>query len=313
MTHVFIINPAAGQRDHTREYTQAIERVCGARNLTYRIEISTAPGDCTRIAREAAASGEPVRLYACGGDGTLNEVVYGAMGYENAAVTAYPGGSGNDFIKIFDEPKAFYDLERLLDSEESTFDLISCNDRISVNICSVGLDARIARDMVAFKRLRLLQGMRAYIASTVVNLFKGITEHYTVKINDQVIDGRQTFVCVCNGSFYGGGFNPVPEADPTDGVLDVLIVKRVRLWQVPFVIGKYKNGQYRKLTRLATHYRTNRLTIHSQKDTALNTDGEIRPVQDVEIAIVPGKMRFFYPRGAKIFARELSIAQPVHN
>lgn len=305
MTHIFIINPAAGQKDHTREYTQAIEKACTARGLSYRIEISAAPGDCTRIAREAASSGQSVRLYACGGDGTLNEVVSGAMGYENAAVTAYPGGSGNDFIKIFNEPRAFYDLERLLDAQEATFDLIRCNDKISVNICSVGLDARIARDMVAFKRIRLLQGIRAYIASTVVNLFKGISEPYTVEINGQVIDGRQTFVCVCNGSFYGGGFNPVPEADPTDGILDVLIVKRVRLWQVPFVIGKYKNGQYRKLSKLATHYRTDKLSIHSQKDTALNTDGEIFPAQDAEISVIPGKMRFFYPKGLQIAAREL--------
>lgn len=308
MTHVFIINPAAGQKDRTREYTQAIESACGRRHLTYRIEVSTAPGDCARLAREAAQSGQPVRLYACGGDGTLNEVVSGAMDYENAAVTAYPGGSGNDFIKVFDEPQAFYDLERLLDAEEGYFDLIRCNDNIAVNICSVGLDARIAADMAVFKRLPLLHGMRAYIASTVVNLFKGITEHYRVELNGRVLDGKQTFVCVCNGSFYGGGFNPVPEADPTDGILDALLVSKVRLTQVPFVIGKYKNGQYRKLTRLATHYDTDHITIHCDQETPVNMDGEIRPMKDVEISLIRGGLRFFYPRGLRIPARELAVS-----
>lgn len=308
MTHIFIINPAAGQKDRTREYTRAIETACGSRNLTYRIEISAAPGDCARLAREAAQSGEPVRLYACGGDGTLNEVVTGAMGYENAAVTAYPGGSGNDFIKVFNEPQAFYDLERLLDAEEGYFDLIRCNDHISVNICSVGLDARIAADMAVFKRLPMLHGIRAYIASTVVNLFKGITEHYRVELNGQIKDGKQTFVCICNGSFYGGGFHPVPEADPTDGRLDILLVSRVRLTQVPFVIGKYKNGQYRKLTKLATHYDTDRITIHCDRETPVNMDGEIRLMKDVEISVIRGGLRFFYPKGLRVSVKEPALS-----
>ena len=108
MTHIFIINPAAGSRDRTKDYTQAIESVCGAKGLSYRIAVSAAPGDCTRIAREAAMTGEEVRLYACGGDGTLNEVAAGAAGFPNAAVTVYSGGSGNDFVKLFDDPKAFF-------------------------------------------------------------------------------------------------------------------------------------------------------------------------------------------------------------
>ena len=68
------------------------------RNWTTRSPSPIAPGDCTRIARDAAKSGQPVRLYACGGDGTLNEVVNGAASHPNAAVTHYAGGSGNDFV-----------------------------------------------------------------------------------------------------------------------------------------------------------------------------------------------------------------------
>ena len=78
MEHLFIINPAAGSRDRTKEYSAAIRRICSARNLNYRIEVSAAPGECTRIAREAAQTGEEVRIYACGGDGTLNEVASAA-------------------------------------------------------------------------------------------------------------------------------------------------------------------------------------------------------------------------------------------
>ena len=297
MKHLFIINPAAGSRDRTREYSVAIHEACSARNLDYRIEVSSAPGECTRIAREAAETGEEVRLYACGGDGTLNEVAAGAAGFPNAAVTVFSGGSGNDFVKLFNDPKAFFDLERLLDSEEAEFDLIRCNGDIALNICSVGLDARIGTDVASYKRIPLLTGLRAYAASTVVNVIRGIAEHYVVEINDEVIDGEHTFVCVCNGRFYGGGFNPVPEADPADGLLDVLLVKKVTRAQVPMVIGKYKNGRYAELPHLVRHLRTKELRIRCDKATPVNLDGELRMAQVVDFKVADEKLRFFYPKG----------------
>ena len=150
MKHLFIINPAAGSRNRTKQYSETIHKICRARKLSYEIRVSTAPGECTRIAREACQEGEELRLYACGGDGTLNEVVAGAAGFENAAVTVYSGGSGNDFAKLFDDPKAFFDLHRLLDAEEATFDLIKCNDDYALNICCVGLDARIGNDVANY-------------------------------------------------------------------------------------------------------------------------------------------------------------------
>ena len=297
MTHLFIINPAAGSRNRTDEYSRVIHKVCRERGLAYEVRVSTAPGECTRIAREAARTGEDCRIYACGGDGTLNEVVQGVAGFKNAAVTVYSGGSGNDFVKIFDDPKAFFDLERLLDAEEATFDLIRCNDDISLNICSVGLDARIGTDVSNYKRIPLLQGFRAYAASTVVNVIKGISEHYVVEIDGETIDGEQTMICVCNGRYYGGGFNPVPEADPTDGLLDVLLVKKVSRLKVAEVVGKYKNGRYRELQELVRHFKTRSLKILCDYEVPINLDGELRRAKEVAMSVAKEKIRFFYPRG----------------
>ncbi len=294
MKHLFIINPAAGSRDRTEEYKKKIEAACGG--LDYRIEISQAPGQCRDLAKAAAQTGEEYRIYACGGDGTLNEVVSGAAGHENVAVTAFAGGSGNDFIRMFDKPEAFSDLAQLLDAKEDTFDLIRCNDDYSLNICSVGLDARIGTDVSRYKRLPLLHGFRAYAASTVVNVIKGISEHYVIEVNGQVIDGSKTMICACNGRFYGGGFNPVPDADPSDGLLDVLVVEKVSRLQVAGVVGKYKAGKYKELPHLVRHFRTDRLKVICDKPTPINLDGELRTYQEVEFSIAPEKIRFFYPK-----------------
>ena len=295
--HLFIINPAAGSRNRTDEYSEVIHKVCRARKLSYEIRVSTAPGECTRIAREAAETGKELRIYACGGDGTLNEVVCGVAGYDNAAVTVFSCGSGNDFAKLFDEPKAFFDLNRLMDADEVTFDLIRCNDDFSLNICSVGLDARIGTDVSNYKRIPMLQGFRAYAASTVVNVAKGIGEHYVVEVNGETVDDEFTFVCVCNGRYYGGGFNPVPDADPTDGKLDVLLVKKVSRLQVPGLIGKYKNGRYKELSHVARYLQTDKVVIHCDRPNSINMDGELRTAQTVTLRLAEEKLRFFYPKG----------------
>ena len=297
MKHLFIINPAAGSSDRTETYRKQIENACIPKGLDYRIEVSAGPGDCTRLAREAAETGEEYRIYACGGDGTLNEVVAGTTGYDNVAVTMFAGGSGNDFIRIFNETAPFRDLERLLDCEEASFDLLRCNGDVSLNICSVGFDARIGTDVAKYKRLPLLQGFRAYAASTVVNVVKGIAEHYVVELNGKRIEGEQTMICVCNGRYYGGGFNPVPEADPADGLLDVLLVKKVSRVQVAGVIGKYKAGRYKELTKLMRHFRTEQVKIICDKPTPVNLDGELRTATEVTMSVADEKLRFFYPRG----------------
>ena len=297
MKHLFIINPAAGSRNQTEEYRRKITEICQAKGLDYSIRVSGAPGQCCKIAKEAAQSGEEYRIYACGGDGTLNEVVNGAAGHDNAAVTVFSGGSGNDFARMFSEPEAFRDLERLLDAEEVRFDLIRCNDDYSLNICSVGLDARIGHDVANYKRLPLLSGFRAYVVSTVVNVIRGIYEHYVIEVGGERIDGNQTMICACNGRFYGGGFCPVPTSDPTDGKLDVLLVRDVSRLKAAQVVGAYKDGKYANFPDLIRYFSTDHVKIICDKPTGINLDGERREGEVIDIRIADEKLRFFYPKG----------------
>ena len=306
MKHLFIINPAAGSSDRTAEYSAEIRTVCEARRLRYEIRVSMGPGDCANIAREAAQTGQELRIYACGGDGTLNEVVTGTVGFPNAAVTVFAGGSGNDFIRMFDNPEAFTDLNQLLDAREEQLDLIRVNDDYAFNICSVGLDARIGTDVSGYKRIPMVHGFRAYLVSTLVNVIRGIGEHYNIEINGRRMDGEYTMVCVCNGQFYGGGFHPVPEADPRDGKLEVLLVEKVSRLKVAGIIAKYKAGRYRELPEIVQHFTTDRLTIRCDNDTAINLDGELRRAKVINISVAEEKIRFFYPAGTRLVVKKIA-------
>ena len=129
-----------------------------------------------------------------------------------------------------------------------------------------------------------------------------------VELNGQRFDDEYTFVCICNGRFYGGGFNPVPEADPTDGLLDVLLVKKVTYLQVPNAITKYKNGRYKELPHLVQHFRTKEVTIHCDKVIPVNVDGEAVMAQTVNLRLADEKLRFFYPKGLSY-----AVKEPVHS
>ena len=296
MKHIFIVNPAAGKSDRTAEYRRSIDRRLRRAGWVHELSLGGAPGECRTLARQAAQSGEEVRLYACGGDGTLNEVVNGVVGYGNAAVTHFPGGSGNDTIKIFDDPAAFTSIERLLDAEEARFDLIRCNDSYALNVLSIAL-TRVGTDIARFKRLPLVSGKGAYILSIFSNMLHGLTADYTVTLDSgEVFSGRKTMICVCNGRWYGGGFNPVPEAEPDDGLLDVLVVEKVNLLQVATVVGHYQKGRYADYPSLIYHARCRSLRIECVKESVVNIDGEAAYTTDAKIELIPQAIRFFYPK-----------------
>ena len=300
MKHLFLINPAAGKRDCTAVLSAQIHELCRARGLDYQIRVSKKPGDVTAFTREAAERGEETRVYACGGDGTLNEVVCGAAGSEHVAVTHYPCGSGNDFIKNFENPEAFRKLENLLDASEATLDLIQVGDRYSLSICSIGLDARIGTEIAKYKRLPLVSGTGAYTLSILTNLCRGVHRHYGVEVGGEQVDGRFTLICVCNGRFYGGGYEPVPQARPNDGQLEILLVSKVSRLQVAGLIGKYKAGKWADYPDLFRFYAANSVVIHCDREEVVNLDGEAMPGKDVEIRLSDKKLRFFYPACTKL-------------
>lgn len=153
MKHLFVVNPVAGKQkpeEKLRLINEAIDRLPAEQRSRdeFEIYVTEAPMDACRHIRETAADGAELRVYAWRGDGTLNECVNGAAGLSNVAVTHFPCGTGNDFIKMFGLGKdRFFDLTELINGEVRPIDVIKCNDRYSVNICSMGLDARVGTDV----------------------------------------------------------------------------------------------------------------------------------------------------------------------
>ncbi len=296
MRHYFILNPAAGKTDRTAELSEKIHRAFAG--LDYEIAVSQYKGHCAELARAAAEVGDEVRIYACGGDGTLNEVVNGVVGHPNAAITSLTAGSGNDFVRNFSNTAPFTDPAQFLETDETTLDLIHCSEGCySINICSMGIDARIGTQMSKYKQFPLVSGSGAYILSTVVNIFKGIHRPYVIEVNGEVIDGRQSMICICNGRWYGGGFHPVPEATLDDGLLDVLIVRDVSVLTVAKVIGNYKKGLYANYPQYIRHLRCRSIRIRCEQAEEINLDGELLYGTDVTFSVAEEKIRFFYPKG----------------
>lgn len=304
MKHLFIINPAAGKTDNSKETIEKIREAMSAKapDEPYEIYITKGPMDACGAIRERAADGEELRVYACGGDGTLNECANGAAGMKNVALTHYPTGTGNDFCKIFGEgAEKFKELGLLIGGEEMTIDLIKCNDRYSINICSVGIDARIGTDVHKYSDLPLVSGQGAYIVSTVVNLIKGISRPLRVILDNEISDGEFSLICACNGRYYGGGFNPIPEAQPDDGLLDFLIIKKVTRLAFIKLIGKFKQGRYKELPDTVIKYhRGKTLLVESRDNIRINVDGERVDGRAARFTVAPQMLRFFYPKGNEI-------------
>ena len=300
MKHVFIINPTAGKADSRQKIYDMADALRTKHGLDVQCILTKKQGHATEIARRLCDSGEELRFYACGGDGTVNEVANGIIGYDNAAMTVIPVGTGNDFLKNFgDDLEKFRDAENLWDGPQFPIDAIDVNGRIALTIACSGIDARVAQDVHKYSESPLLDGKSSYIYSLAVNfLFKGIGSHWTVTLDDVAVKGDWSLVAVCNGRYYGGGFMPVPEARMNDGVLNTLVVKKVSRVAFAKFVGPYAKGEYHKFPHLAHCSTPQVIRIRSQKEDIVTClDGECMTSNDVTIRLSDKKLNFFGPEG----------------
>ena len=314
MKHVFIINPAAGKADSRQRIYDMAERLRRDHGQEVQCILTRRQGHAIEMARELCQTGEELRFYACGGDGTANEVANGIIGYSNAAMTVIPVGTGNDFLKNFgDKAPLFADAENLWNGAIQEMDAIDVNGRVALTIACSGIDARVAKDVHKYSESPLLDGKGSYVASLMVNfLFKGIGSHWTVELDGEAAEGDYALIAVCNGRYYGGGFMPMAEARMDDGVLNTLVFKSISRLNFAKLVMPYSKGKYYTLGDVAKGGTPKVIRIHSEKpDIVTCLDGECITNQDVTIRMCEHKLRFFGPEGCSCNATAVELPEGV--
>ena len=299
MKHLFLINPYAGKYDRTQEVREKLRTVLAGREDPWEVAVTQYPGHGVELVRAAAERGEPLRVYACGGDGTLNEAVNGAAGYEHVAGTHYPMGSGNDFLRMFGlDACRFYDLRELLDGPQAPMDLIECNGRLALNVCSIGFDARIGLGAADFKKLPLVSGTMAYQLSALRTIVQGIHRPYRVEVDGETLPGEAfTLICACNGRYYGSGFNPSPDAVPDDSLLNFLIIPAVSRFTVLALIRKFARGEAGEIPGVLLR-QGREMKVTCDRVSMINLDGERMDGAQLTARLSEKKVNFIYPAGA---------------
>lgn len=299
MRYIFIINPAAGKDKEKHWLRERILRA--AEKLSKKVEIyfTKCEGDAFVFAKSLAGEKEKFCLYACGGDGTFNEVVNAVAGADNISVGCVPCGTGNDFVKNFSSSDDFLDIEKQLNAEKTDIDLIEVGGKYSANICNMGFDADVADGMSKFKRLPGFSGSMAYSLSVVTSMVKKLG--FRAKItcdDDRVFERDITMMVAANGICYGGGYYGAPQAKIDDGLMDVCIVKKLSRFKIAGLIGDYKKGNHvdnPKFQDIIEYFRCKKIALESSAPFTLSADGEISKCTKATINIVSGGLKFLNP------------------
>ncbi len=297
MKHLFIINPNCGKGISYERCSNGIVEAMNEMNITdYEIHVTEGPLDGYIYAIKQVDKGEPIRVYACGGDGTLWEVVNACACKNHAQVAAFPLGSGNDFIRIFGDKKDLRDVKDHINGTVMEFDLIKCGNEYAINQCSMGLDADVCARQAKLKKLPFIKSGEAYTLGVLLQFLGEMKKTVTIKIDDdEEFDADVLFCIAANSRWYGGGYFAAPKALTYDGELDFIIVKKdvVRIGLLP-LIDKYKKGQHLDWKR-TVFKRGKKITVRSKKVSAVNIDGEVRFGKEVTFEIVEKGINFVVP------------------
>ncbi len=316
MKHIFIINPAAGPENATEKIRTALS----AYQDTHEILIHETAGvkDATHFVREYASSHpeEKIRFYACGGDGTLNEVVCGAYGFPHVSVSSYPCGSGNDFVKYYGGARYFLDVGALLGAEEREIDLLTDGEDYSVNVANFGFEYFVCEKMEKLRRKAFWHGKRAYYGGIVSSLFTAMKNRARVLVDGKPFGGETHLLCsVANGSHVGGSFCCAPRSDNEDSFLDICLIDPVSVPRFISMIGHYKNGTHLEEERMRdiVHYtRGKTVEVVAEKEGfGYVFDGELKRSKHFILRILPRALRFAVPKAALNVKGLLKKKEPV--
>lgn len=304
MKYIFIINPVAGKGISQHQIINNIEEKFKTINKEYEIHITQFKGDAKNYVLQRCSENIPMVFIACGGDGTLQEVVNAAFGFNHVSVGVIPCGSGNDFVRNFENYFLFNDIDAQINGKPVLIDLLEINNKYSVSVCNIGLDADAAFNMVKFKKIPFIKGTTCYILSVLYCLFKELGKNLEVEF-DQTEKLKGTFLIgvQANGKYYGGGYKCAPLAKINDGIMDVCFIKNLSRLKILMLLKSYKNGthlQNEKLKKCIVYKKCKMVKIKSDEQFNYCIDGENIIADEIKINILNNALNFWIPENVSL-------------
>lgn len=271
MKYIFIINEVAG-RGKYKKLLPNIENACKQKNLEYEVRYIIEEKSGFEIAREY--KDEENVIYAVGGDGTITKTLSGIVGTKNK-LGVIPAGSGNDTYRTI----------KRLPQGETLIDLAKINETYFINVACTGIDAEVANNVDVLRKTKIPTS-QLYNASIVYTFVKYKTKRVKIHTKIKDIDEKYTILSICNGEYYGGGFNIAPKAELTDGLLDIYFAEKMsKLKMIPLIL-RLKKGKHEGKRRIHK-FRTNHVEIDFDENITFNVDGEKLTDNHFVIDVIP--------------------------
>ena len=301
MKHLIIVNTHAG---HGKEAKSIAEEAF--KGLDYEIYETVDQRSVIGYLRNYFKKNtEQTRVYACGGDGTLHEVVNGLVGTPNAELALYACGTGNDFAKVYGGKDKFLDFKKLINGKVQPIDLTKLEGPsmsepwYSINVINFGFDAIVGAKGNENKK-KGLKDPYGFTHAIVPAIIHGRFNKATIYADGENLNGKKFLLgSVAQGQYVGGEWHAAPKSDNTDGLLDVCAVKTMTfLGLMTKLFGAYHDGKHvdnPKLAKKVVYRRSKEVLIVAPEDIDLCVDGEMIRGNDFRCTIVPKAIKFVIP------------------
>lgn len=237
-------------------------------------------------------------LVAVGGDGTINEVANGLVGAEHAELAIIPRGTGGDFVRTFGIPAKLDDAVRVaLGDKTRTIDLghaeYASGRSYFANIASAGMSGAVAKRTNEATRAPL-GGKVAYLWSTVAVFAGWKNAEIRVTVDTEVRSGPMFDVIVANCRYLAGGMKITPDADPEDGLFDVLLIGDISKLDLALTMPRIYRGTHLPHPK-AELLRGASVTVEAAEPLPVELDGEQPGTTPVRFDVVPRALRLRVP------------------
>ncbi len=267
--YFLVVNLIAGQGKCKGQFPK-IKAKLDSWSIDYDLHYTNEPLEATNVARMGIDAGFS-HIVAVGGDGTINEVVNGIVGHD-VVLGVVPAGSGNDFARMLGIPTdSLASLEVLRDGTERTVDLgYVVEDRYFVNGIGIGIDAKVARDVLGMERLT---GTSAYLYAVIREIFRFRSFDVTVKGSSWERKYDCLSLGIANGKYCGGGFKLAPQASLSDGRIDVSVIEDFTTLRRLIRLPQARKGCHLGL-REVDYHKEESIIVNSEKSLVAHIDGE---------------------------------------